>query len=120
MSKQVNVDVPQEELIRLQGQLETIQAQLESIVESAERGRRGDVRKEIDIEIAALQVFDVIHAKGCDISASGFGCKSDTPLRFLFRFEHKGVQHEKDCELIWSKLDKDDQVRMGFRFIEPN
>ncbi|MFT7676750.1 MAG: hypothetical protein ACI8QC_000724 [Planctomycetota bacterium] len=88
----------------------------EAEVRSPDTTRRGKERAAFSTDIAAMQIFDVIHARGVDLSESGFGCATDMPLRFLFQFDEGGHQREKDCDLVWARTDPDGTFRMGFRF----
>ncbi len=76
-------------------------------------------RKEFRGDIEFIADFDVVEAKGVNISETGicFELKEDLP--FEMQFEHKGALHRHRARLVWVKRLPEGGYRFGLEFIGP-
>ena len=86
--------------------------------EPTEQPRRAQ-RRELDAEIEFIGDFDVVSARGVDISKSGICFEMEEGFPFEMQFRRDGEKHRHRARLVWMKRLEDGSYRFGFEFIPP-
>lgn len=76
-------------------------------------------RIEMNAEIEFIADFDIVHAKGINISESGICFQIDHVLPFEMQFKLDGNWHRYRAKLIWVKHLPEGGYRLGLQFIPP-
>lgn len=76
-------------------------------------------RQEIETDIEFISDFDLVRAKGVDLSEGGICFEVDRDLPFEMKFDLEGNRHEKRANLIWMRGLDDGRNRLGFAFVPP-
>jgi hypothetical protein len=111
-----------EEIARLKARLAELEERLAPSRTGSEDGReRGWVecrkRREFQAEIEFIGDFDIVHARGIDVSEGGIGFEVAEELPFEMQFELDGKPHRHRARLAWMKRLPDGHYRLGFEFI---
>jgi hypothetical protein len=106
-----------ETMHRHSAELEKKITQLESHTDKKPVNRQP--RKEIDAAVEFIADFDIIEARGVNISEGGicFELKEDLPFEMQFR--HNGKMHRHRAHLIWVKRLPEGGYRFGLKFVPP-
>ncbi len=76
-------------------------------------------RKPFNADIEFIADFDILEAKGIDLSAGGVGFEVDGDLPFEMRFTAQGKEHHYRAHLIWAERLEEGGCRLGFKFVAP-
>ena len=76
-------------------------------------------RWELDAAIEFIADFDIIKAKGINISEGGICFELDDDLPFEMQFRHKECLHRQRACLIWVKRLSRGGYRFGLKFVPP-
>ncbi len=76
-------------------------------------------RKEMDASIEFIADFDIVEAKGINISESGICFELTEDLPFEMQFTLDSNLHRHRAHLIWVKRLPDGGYRFGLKFVEP-
>ena len=90
----------------------------EAEAENASRGcmpRQKRVELQTDIEF--IGDFDIVRAKGVDLSEGGICFEVSEALPFEMQFELEGEKHRHRAHLVWMKRLRNGGYRFGFRFV---
>ena len=76
-------------------------------------------RVELDADIEFMGDFDIVQAKGINISEGGicFAVKDDLP--FEIRFERQGKWETRRAHFVWAKRLSSGGYHLGFKFVAP-
>ena len=110
----------------LAAQLETartrikeLEGKLEHLENDGERPGRVNQREALDADIECIGYFDVVQARGIDLSSGGICFEITQPMLFDMRFELQGQNHSCRGHLVWVRPATDGAYRLGFKFVEP-
>lgn len=98
--------------------IEELEEQLVRVESEAGRPERIHQRQALDTPIECIGDFDLIQARGIDLSSSGICFEVLRPIRFDMRFEFAGQKHRYSGHLVWVKP-VDGIYRLGFEFAPP-
>ena len=76
-------------------------------------------RKELDTEIEFIADFDIVQAKGINISDSGICFELNQDLPFEMQFKSGEEVHRFRAHLIWVKRLPQGGYRLGLQFVPP-
>lgn len=76
-------------------------------------------RLEISADIEFIGDFDIVRARGVNLSGGGICFEISECLPFEMRFEANGEKHTHRARLVWLKRLEDGACRFGFEF-EPS
>lgn len=94
-------------------------ALLESKIASLEGGAyvlRQD-RRPLEAEIEFIGDFDVVKARGIDLSEGGICFELDEPLLFDMRFTLEGQEYRRNAHLVWMRSLSGSRYRLGLKFL---
>ena len=74
-------------------------------------------RSELGGEIEFIADFDIIQAKGINLSETGICFELEQDLPFEMKFELEGEEHIKRAHLIWVDQLPDGGFRFGLKFV---
>ncbi|OQY58945.1 MAG: hypothetical protein B6245_09295 [Desulfobacteraceae bacterium 4572_88] len=77
------------------------------------------IRKEIHAAIEFIADFDIIEAKGINLSEGGICFELDEDLPFEMQFTLDGTRHRHRAHLIWVKRLPNGGYRFGLEFVQP-
>jgi len=86
----------------------------ESIVRTPPKQRNH--REELEADIEFIGDFDIVKAKGINISPGGLCLHLTEDLPFEFQFMNKGKLERCRAHLVWLKQLPDGTYRFGFKF----
>ncbi|MDM8549068.1 PilZ domain-containing protein [Desulfobacterales bacterium HSG2] len=113
-----------EELEAMRQQIDNLKIKIRRLESEVKGGLRGLVlrspRKEIQADIEFIADFDIIEAKGVNISESGicFELNEDLPFEMQFTDDDGKLCRER-ARLIWVKRLPEGGYRFGLEFVEP-
>ena len=76
-------------------------------------------RRDIHTHIEFIADFDIIEARGVNISKGGICFELEEDLPFEMRFEYEGDLHYYRANLVWLKRLPQGGYRFGLMFIRP-
>ena len=76
-------------------------------------------REDLHSGIELITDFDVIEAKGINISETGICFESNENLPFEMQFEYEGKLHRHRAHLVWVKRLSEGGYRFGLEFVPP-
>ncbi len=76
-------------------------------------------RTEINASIEFIADFDIVEAKGINLSESGICFELDEDLPFEMQFSLEGKTHRYRARLVWVKRMCKGGYRFGLQFIPP-
>ena len=76
-------------------------------------------RRELDAEIEFIGDFDLVSARGVDISEGGICFEVGEGFPFEMQFQWDGEEHRHRARLVWMKRLEDGSYRCGFEFVSP-
>lgn len=102
-------------------------AELESLITVLESkiGRKDEIpkerapRTEINTSIEFIADFDVVEAKGINLSESGICFELNEDLPFEMQFSLEGKTHRHRARLVWARRLCKGGYRFGLQFIPP-
>ena len=96
-------------------------AELEARLASMEQETltRRQERQPLEADIEFIGDFDIIGAKGIDLSEGGICFEVSEPLTFEMRFDVHKQTHSHRAQLIWVKSLSTGGYHLGFKFIPP-
>ncbi len=104
------------EIGELRSELEALESQKNAGSESLEnRAPRHEIRTHIEF----FADFDVIEARGINISEGGICLELDEDLPFEMRFELNGRMHQHRAHLVWVKRSSRGGYLLGLMFARP-
>ncbi len=77
-------------------------------------------RVELNTEIEAIGDFDILKAKGIEISEGGISFEMKEDLPFELQFYLKDKFFNQRVNLVWLEKKQEGGYRCGFRFIKNN
>ena len=77
-------------------------------------------RAEFDADIEFIGDFDIVQARGINISNGGICFEILEPLSFDMRFDCQGEERIRSANLAWMKSDTDNKYQLGFEFASAN
>ena len=80
---------------------------------------RQDQRMLIRTQIELIGDFDIVRARGVDLSEGGIGFELDDDLPFEMRFTLDGRVYQKRARLVWVDRRAKGGIRLGLEFIPP-
>ncbi len=80
--------------------------------------KRREQRRAFSQEIEFIGDFDVVEARGIDISTGGICFELDQPLPFDMKLNIDGEQHVYRACLAWMKSLEDGRCHLGFAFVQ--
>jgi len=83
---------------------------------AAHQARR-EQRLPLDAEIEFIGDFDIVSARGIDVSRGGVCFEMSTPMVFDMRFTVEETTHERRAVLTWMRPLEGGGCRLGLRFI---
>ena len=99
--------------------LEAKVAQMEDDEDSSQKHFVRSPRQELCAEIEFIGDFDIVQAKGINLSDGGVSFESDGDLPFEMRFELEGETHSYRAHLIWVKRLPQEGYQFGLKFVPP-
>lgn len=81
------------------------------------RGEPREPRKPLEATIEFIGEFDIVEARGVDISANGLCFEVAEPLTFDMRITHGGEPREMRGRLMWVRAIDDGPYRCGFEVV---
>ena len=110
------LDSARREIETLRSELETLKSSKKSGSETLEnRAPRHEIRTHIEF----FADFDVIEARGINISEGGICMELDEDLPFEMRFELNGRMHQHRAHLVWVKRSSRGGYLLGLMFVRP-
>jgi len=127
LKQTVKIGDPLAEISRLTAELAAMRqrvAQLEGKQVTSEQEPEASSsrpnRAEFDADIEFIGDFDIVQARGINISSGGICFEISAPLSFDMRFNCQGDECIRNAHLVWMKSASDDRYQLGFRFAAPN
>ena len=77
-------------------------------------------RKNLLTHIEFITEFDIVEARGVNISEGGISFETYEDLPFAMRFDMDGIRHEHRANLVWVKRIPGGGFRFGLKFIAPD
>ncbi len=74
-------------------------------------------REQLQSDIEFIADFDVVEARGIDMSDGGVCFEVERNLAFDMRFRLEGEVYEKRATLVWVKRLPEGNYRLGFEFV---
>lgn len=112
-----------EELEQMRRRVEELESQLGRMErEKAEARRelsRRQERKGLRANIEFITDFDIVDARGIDISEGGISFELFEELPFELRFELENRLHHYRANLVWVKRIPEGGFRFGLMFVRP-
>jgi hypothetical protein len=100
-------------------ELAKLRKELASGPEAKKAERRvSAARREFDAELEFIGDFDIISAKGINISKTGIAFMVNEPLEFDMKIEVPGGFRQHRGRLVWVQSDDDGGTRLGLQFVE--
>ncbi len=95
-------------------------AQLESrLSENTRPPHPRPPRREIQAVIEFIADFDLVEARGVDLSEGGICFETDRDLPFEMQFDLAGGRYQKRAHLVWVRRIGGSRYRLGLQFVEP-
>ena len=104
-----------EELRDLRQQVATLSGKAEAM-SSPEQGERS-LRRPTQTPIEFVANFELVHAQGVDVSASGVCFETSENLEFELEFEADGETHQHTAHLAWMRKVSSGNIRWGFELV---
>ncbi len=102
------------------GELESkIDALKKRLPENIPPAERSEKRKNIRTHVEFIADFDIVEARGINISEGGICFALDEDLPFEMRFELDGKLHQHRAHLVWLKRLPEGGYNFGFMFVRP-
>lgn len=112
-----------EELEAMRQHVTALESKLAELIPKTKDGPKGLIlrspRKEIDSGVEFIADFDVIEAKGINISETGICFELNENLPFEMQFEYKGKLHRHRAHLVWVKRLPEGGYHFGLEFVPP-
>jgi hypothetical protein len=109
------------ELNDVRGRLAALETKVVSLGEEVDQGDDGvsrrDKREELNTSIQFIGDFDLIEAKGVDLSTGGICFDADSDIPFEMEFHSDGSTQKYRAHLVWMKPLGNGRSRLGFRFV---
>ncbi len=113
---------------RLEEELEVLRQQLTSLAAGlAVGGDTGEEppkplapreeRQPLPADIEFIGDFDILQARGVDVSSRGICFEVDSPLVFEMKVNMAGAAREYRAQLVWMRQLDGERCRLGFRFV---
>jgi hypothetical protein len=113
---------------QLQQELEALRQQLTSLAAGlVAGGETGDdlhkplaareERQPLQADIEFIGDFDIVQARGVDVSSRGICFEVDAPLAFEMKVNMSGSAREYRAQLVWMRQLDGERCRLGFRFV---
>jgi len=100
----------------LEEKIDTLEMEKEASDKAFEN--RSD-RKDLHTHIEFITDFDIVEARGINISEGGISFELHEDLPFEMRFEYQGIPHHHRANLVWIKRLPSGGFRFGLMFIRP-
>lgn len=111
------VEQLKQEIQKLRGRIAELEDQLDACMNIAVRERMP--RYPLNARIEFVGDFDVVNARGVNISDGGICLKLADELPFEMQFEHDGRRVQRRAHLVWLKRHEDDGgYHSGFKFVD--
>ncbi len=105
-----------QQLTRLEGKIAELEKQTEA---QSQKPANRLPRKDMNASIEFVADFDIVYAKGINISEGGICFELTEDLPFEMQFTLDGELHRHRAHLIWVKRLPDGGYRFGLKFVEP-
>ena len=111
------------ELKTLRGQIATLESEIVGLRQKGGNSagfQERAPRVELDADIEFMGDFDIVQARGINISEGGicFAVKEDLP--FEMRFELEGKLETRRAHFVWAKRLPTGGYHLGFKFVAPS
>lgn len=102
-------------------------AELEGLLNSGAEGKPAgpeteaasrDTRADLHADVQFIGDFDIVAAKGINISKGGVCFETASPLVFEMAFALEGEHHRYKAHMVWMKKHADGSFRYGFQFVQ--
>ncbi|MFP4348946.1 MAG: PilZ domain-containing protein [Thermodesulfobacteriota bacterium] len=111
------------ELDRARRQIGELRSELDALKSKKKTGsdrlESRPPRQEIRTHVEFIADFDVIEARGINISEGGICFELDEDLPFEMRFELDGKLHQHRANLVWVKRSSGGGYLFGLMFVRP-
>jgi len=112
-----------EELEQMRRRVEELESQIGGMEKEKTESRkeliRRQERKDIRTNIEFITDFDIVDARGIDISEGGISFELYEELPFELRFELENRLHHYRANLVWVKRIPEGGFRFGLMFVRP-
>ncbi|MEZ4527197.1 MAG: PilZ domain-containing protein [Desulfobacterales bacterium] len=112
-----------EELEQMRRRVEELEAQIAEMEREKAESRRQLIqrqeRKGLRANIEFITDFDIVDARGIDISEGGISFELYEELPFELRFELENRLHHYRANLVWVKRIPEGGFRFGLMFVRP-
>jgi hypothetical protein len=119
-------DEPLAEISRLRAELAAMRqrvAQLEGgqapLMQQSEADLARARRAQFDADIEFISDFDIVQARGVNISSGGICFEICGALSFDMKFDIDGEERIRGANLVWMKSCPDNGYQLGFEFVSP-
>ena len=85
--------------------------------EEDDEASRRDTREDLNTSIQFIGDFDLIEAKGVDLSTGGICFDADSDIPFEMEFQSDGSTKKHRAHLVWMKPLGNGRSRLGFKFV---
>ncbi len=106
----------QAEIQTLRRRIEELENQLDACMNIAVQERMP--RYPLNTKIEFIGDFDVVNARGVNISDGGICLKLSSDLPFEMQFDHDGRRVRRRAHLVWLKRHESEGYHSGFRFVD--
>jgi hypothetical protein len=97
--------------------------ELERGEKKPDRNSEADLRPKRDELVADIEFigdFDIVQAKGVNISSGGICFEIASPLSFDMKFNLQGKEYTRGAKLMWMKANTDGTFQLGLKFASSN
>ena len=109
------------ELNEVRGRLASLEGKVvalgEDLGKEDDGAPRRAAREELNTPIQFIGDFDLIEARGVDLSSGGIGFDAETDIPFEMEFLTDGNTKKHRAHLVWMKPLGNGRSRLGFRFV---
>lgn len=105
-----------QQVTRLEAQIAELEKQIDT---QSQKPLNRLPREEMDASIEFIADFDIVEAKGINISEGGICFELAEDLAFEMQFRLDGKLHRHRAHLIWVKRLPNGGYRFGLKFVEP-
>ena len=103
---------------QLIAELQALRAELDDRADSNDETAPARAqRRPTETPIAFVATFDLLKARGVDVSDTGIGFETDEALAFEMEFELDGRTHQHTAHLVWMRRHGEGS-RLGFRLTD--
>ncbi len=106
----------QDEIQSLRRRIDELENQLDACMNIALQERRP--RYPLQAKIEFVGDFDIVNARGVNISDGGICLRLADDLPFEMQFEHDGRTVRRRAHLVWLKRHDSDGYHSGFKFVD--